>query len=255
MSSQTGAPPESLARGIEIGASPNVPSATLAVQQAARDQNPTSSSRISYPRQSFRVTLPTFFVTIFSHSVRVELKRRVSRSLVPKHHSAQSISFNMPMAVGPVSAPAELEVPVPKGADADLSLAGLPGSLPTTLDTEALNAASKILHVIDRYRLRKTPGAPVRADEGALKFLAVIYSHVRAGEAVPMCLPAFPFKSPNSSTKVLGKLPDRAEELALAHLNGLCLAIGDIYPPGAKLTIISDGLVYNGKPTLSASLY
>ncbi|POR36253.1 Spore wall maturation protein DIT1 [Tolypocladium paradoxum] len=124
-------------------------------------------------------------------------------------------------------------------------LESLSGSLPTVVDTDALDTASKILHIIDRYRLKRSPSAPAKAGEGAFKFLAVIYSHVRAGEVVPMCLPAFPFKSPNTSVKVLGKLPDRAEELALAHLNGLCKAIADVHPPGAKLTIISDGLVYN----------
>lgn len=62
-----------------------------------------------------------------------------------------------------------------------------------------------------------------------------------------MCLPAFPFKSPNTQSKVLGRLPDKGEEFAMAHLNGLCLAVKDIYPPGAKLTIVSDGLVYNGE--------
>ncbi|KAL6699452.1 Pyoverdine/dityrosine biosynthesis domain-containing protein [Trichoderma pleuroticola] len=118
-------------------------------------------------------------------------------------------------------------------------------SLTTGVDAAALETASKILHIIDRYRLKRSVDAAAKADEGALKFLALIYTHVKAGDVVPMCLPAFPFKSPNSQSKVLGKLPDRAEELALAHLNGLCLAIRDIYPPGANLTIISDGLVYN----------
>lgn len=119
-------------------------------------------------------------------------------------------------------------------------------SLTTGVDAVALETASKVLHIIDRYRLKRSVDTAAKADEGALKFLALIYTHVKAGEVVPMCLPAFPFKSPNSQSKVLGKLPDRAEELALAHLNGLCLAIQDIYPPGANLTIISDGLVYNG---------
>lgn len=64
---------------------------------------------------------------------------------------------------------------------------------------------------------------------------------------MPLCLPAFPFKSPNTQSKVLGKLPDKGEEFALAHLNGLCLAVKDIYEPGAELVIISDGLVYNGE--------
>ncbi|KAK5996448.1 Isocyanide synthase xanB [Cladobotryum mycophilum] len=118
-------------------------------------------------------------------------------------------------------------------------------SLTAAVDGSALETASRILNIIDRYRLRRSGNTSAKADEGALKFLALIYSHVKSGIAVPMCLPAFPFKSPNSVNKVLGKLPDRAEELALAHLNGLCLAVKDIYPPGAKLTIISDGLVYN----------
>lgn len=69
---------------------------------------------------------------------------------------------------------------------------------------------------------------------------------LQVNKPVPMCLPAFPFKSPNSKSKVLGKLPDKGEEMALAHLNGICLAVKDIYPPGARLVIISDGLVYNG---------
>ncbi|KJZ69000.1 hypothetical protein HIM_11602 [Hirsutella minnesotensis 3608] len=123
--------------------------------------------------------------------------------------------------------------------------AGILGSLPGTVDIAALETASKVLAIIGRYRLEKQQNALEKGDEGSLKFLAIIYSHVRAGQTIPMCLPAFPFKSPNSSTKVLGQLPDRAEVMALAHLNGICLAIKDVYPPGAQITIISDGLVYN----------
>jgi pyoverdine/dityrosine biosynthesis protein Dit1 len=121
-------------------------------------------------------------------------------------------------------------------------------SLTAGVDAVAFETASKVLHIIDRYRLKQPTSAAAKADEGALKFLALIYTHVKAGESVPLCLPGFPFKSPNLQSKVLGKLPDRAEELSLAHLNGLCLAIQDIYSPGANLTIISDGLVYNGTP-------
>lgn len=114
------------------------------------------------------------------------------------------------------------------------------------VDASIIDTSAKILQIIDRYRLRKSKGTGAKEDEGRLKFLTLIYSHVKAGQPVPMCLPAFPFKSPNSTLKVLGTLPDKAEEFALAHLNGLCQSIGDVYPPGAKLTIISDGLVYNG---------
>lgn len=114
------------------------------------------------------------------------------------------------------------------------------------MDTSVLETSAAILHIIDKYRLRSGNGTGSSDDEGRFKFLTITYKHVKAGRPVPMCLPAFPFKSPNSTRKVLGVLPDKAEEFALAHLNGLCHAIEGVYPPGAKLTIISDGLVYNG---------
>lgn len=130
-------------------------------------------------------------------------------------------------------------------------------SVPSTAPTEKLTGlqlahletASQILAIISRYKLAKN--AFLAKTQGGVNFLAQIHSRVAAGEAILMCLPAFPFKSPNNSTKVLGRLPDKAEEFALAHLNGLCAAIGDIYEPGARLMIVSDGLVYNGTISLA----
>lgn len=57
-------------------------------------------------------------------------------------------------------------------------------------------------------------------------------------------LPAFPAKSPNLS-KVLGPLPDLGERLSLQHLNSLCARIAQLYAPGAKITICSDGRVFS----------
>ncbi|KAJ6097001.1 hypothetical protein N7486_007747 [Penicillium sp. IBT 16267x] len=76
-------------------------------------------------------------------------------------------------------------------------------------------------------------------------FLAVITRYVVKGERIQACLPAFPFKSANKVYKVLGRLPDKAEELALERLNMLCLRIQEIYAPGAEIVIISDGITYN----------
>jgi pyoverdine/dityrosine biosynthesis protein Dit1 len=58
--------------------------------------------------------------------------------------------------------------------------------------------------------------------------VAIVYRAVKNKEPVRMVLPTFPFKSPNSNTEVLGALPDKAEEISLAHLNGLCAAVNDI---------------------------
>ncbi|RGP81180.1 hypothetical protein FLONG3_717 [Fusarium longipes] len=117
--------------------------------------------------------------------------------------------------------------------------------LTAAIDPASLETSNKILDIIGRYRMKLGKNASSQADESTLKFIALIYTHVKARNAVPLCLPAFPFKSPNFRSKTLGRLPDKGEEIALAHLNGLCNAISDVYPPGAKLTIISDGLVYN----------
>ena len=67
-----------------------------------------------------------------------------------------------------------------------------------------------------------------------------------ARSRVEACLPAFPFKSTNKVYKVLGTLPDKAEELALERLNSICVRVKEIYIPGARITIISDGITYNG---------
>ncbi|KAM0251263.1 hypothetical protein ACHAQJ_008296 [Trichoderma viride] len=113
------------------------------------------------------------------------------------------------------------------------------------LDHSHIDMAAKIIEVIYRYQNRRAGSEGIESDIGLLAGLAQAYSHVKANQPVKMCLPAFPFKSPNTKVKVLGRVPDKAEEYALAHLNGLCAAIKDVYPPGAELTIISDGIVYN----------
>lgn len=115
-----------------------------------------------------------------------------------------------------------------------------------TLNSQVWTASQRILDVIFRYKSPVPKDTIDRSDEGAIKSLAIIYKTVKAQQPVRMALPAFPFKSPNAQSKVLGILPDKAEDVALAHLNGMCAAIKEIYDPGAMLIIVSDGLVYNG---------
>ena len=51
----------------------------------------------------------------------------------------------------------------------------------------------------------------------------------------------------NRVDKVVGKLPDLGEELALARLHSLCEDIAAVYQHGAEITIATDGLVFNGE--------
>lgn len=124
---------------------------------------------------------------------------------------------------------------------------GAPPRADLQLDASHAKTAALIFSIINRYAFPEK-GSSEEGPSKDTKFLDQIYSRVANAEPIFMCLPAFPFKSPNTTTKVLGRLPDKAEEFALAHLNGLCRAIEDVYCPGAKLRIISDGLVYNGMP-------
>jgi pyoverdine/dityrosine biosynthesis protein Dit1 len=103
-----------------------------------------------------------------------------------------------------------------------------------------------ILNVFLEYALNKFECSSDRFEDSADGFLSVIDWFVSGGRPVQACLPAFPFKSANKVYKVLGSLPDKAEELALERLNTMCMRIQEIYPPGAEVTIISDGITYNG---------
>lgn len=113
----------------------------------------------------------------------------------------------------------------------------------STVGVEEMALASRILTIINRYKL---PARDGQLEKPNTNFLNQVASRISRSEPILMCLPAFPFKSPNTSSKVLGTLPDKAEDFALAHLNGLCAAISHIYQHGARLCIVSDGLVYNG---------
>jgi hypothetical protein len=129
-----------------------------------------------------------------------------------------------------------------------LGIAGLPqvhAQVPH-ITMEVRSVSHLILDIVFEYALNKFDDSKERLAAGEAKFLAVIDQFVKAGKPVDSCLPAFPFKSANKVYKVLGDLPDKAEELALERLNTMCVRIRDVYKPGARVTIISDGITYNG---------
>jgi len=80
---------------------------------------------------------------------------------------------------------------------------------------------------------------------GRAKFFNGVKFFVERSLPVEFILPAFPFKSLNTEYKVLGKLPDKGEELAMQTLMGLCLAIERVYAPGANVNIVSDGTIFS----------
>ncbi|KAF5250788.1 hypothetical protein FANTH_4060 [Fusarium anthophilum] len=88
-------------------------------------------------------------------------------------------------------------------------------------ETDGISA--RILAIIFDYALDKFDDSRERLALGMVNFLSTINNFVMAEEPVDMCLPGFPFKSANKINKVLGFLPDKAEELALQRLDTMCL--------------------------------
>jgi pyoverdine/dityrosine biosynthesis protein Dit1/AcrR family transcriptional regulator len=114
-------------------------------------------------------------------------------------------------------------------------------------DPAHFTLAERLLRDLFRYR-RLQPGAGGCGAEPCPQCLALhrprVEACLAAGEPLHLVLPAFPAKSANVR-KVTGALPDLGEELALRFLQERCDAIREIYSPGARLTICSDGRVFN----------
>lgn len=114
-------------------------------------------------------------------------------------------------------------------------------------DSSHFTLAENILRNLFRHR-RLQPGSDACAKEPCAQCLAMhlprVQDAIAAGEAIHMVLPAFPAKSANPQ-KTTGALPDLGEELALRFLQERCDEIARYYPPGARLTICSDGRVFN----------
>lgn len=133
-------------------------------------------------------------------------------------------------------------------------LAGLTGVdriirplLAADAQSEASVLATQILGRLFRYR-RLLPEAGDCATTPCEQCFALHLPRLRrailAGERLHLLLPAFPAKSP-SPRKVVGRLPDMAEEQALRFLDRICAEITDLYPHGVRLTICSDGHVFS----------
>lgn len=91
---------------------------------------------------------------------------------------------------------------------------------------------------------RVLPGTPQGLTPAAEALhLPRVEAFVRAGAPIELVLPAFPAKAPNP-LKVLGPLPDLAERRGLERLSELLDSLSEVWKPGARMTICSDGHVF-----------
>jgi pyoverdine/dityrosine biosynthesis protein Dit1/AcrR family transcriptional regulator len=111
------------------------------------------------------------------------------------------------------------------------------------VDFDVARRLAKLI-MLHRKVLRTGPDDPATPDEQSIALqLPKLHYYISQGLPIHLILPAFPAKSPNPH-KVLGKLPDLGEEIALTFLQSLCDDIRQVYAPGARISICADGRVF-----------
>lgn len=110
-----------------------------------------------------------------------------------------------------------------------------------------------ILAVFQGYRMN-----PLSIDQyetvGKQKLRERLTPFVLAMKPIKFSIMGFPMKSPNSRDKVIGVLPDMAEQATLDNFKSFVTAIKAVYPPGAIISIISDGFAFNNVMEVSDSI-
>lgn len=111
----------------------------------------------------------------------------------------------------------------------------------------ALELATEIL--TDVMQFRRTAGphsdcATIPCPACLAPHLQKVITAIENNAPITFVLPAFPGKSPNPA-KVLGPLPDMAEQRALEFLGHLCERVRKLHAPGARVILCSDGRVFS----------
>lgn len=109
--------------------------------------------------------------------------------------------------------------------------------------TDGHRMAHKITEIFDR-ELRNVTDDDMWFKGGQQYFTERVAFFTARHAPIQACLPAFPCKSSNTN-KVAGTRPDKGEEMAMRRLMDVAGMIGDIYPPGIKFWIVSDGHVFS----------
>jgi pyoverdine/dityrosine biosynthesis protein Dit1 len=106
------------------------------------------------------------------------------------------------------------------------------------------HVTTNILETFNRYRM-----APTAIDEYESKGKQILSERVdtfvQRNEPIKFAMLGFPFKSTNTRDKVFGPLPDLGEELTVKNFEAFNKEITGIYAPGVKITVASDGYVFN----------
>ncbi|KAJ2895708.1 pyoverdine dityrosine biosynthesis protein [Zalerion maritima] len=116
-------------------------------------------------------------------------------------------------------------------------------TVPSIITPEVEATSNKLTDMFDTTLRYNVPGDMWKA-QGRDVFYTRIEYFVSRNMPIELVLPAFPCKSSNTD-KVTGPKPDRGEELALRRLHNFVAELEQLYKPGGKLLIVSDGHVFS----------
>lgn len=102
----------------------------------------------------------------------------------------------------------------------------------------------QVLDIFDDFRMDPTP-----IDEydsvGKERLKQQMLLYINAGVPIEFRMLGYPFKSNNIRDKVIGTLPDLGEQLSLENFMEFHRRVQEVYTPGVRITLISDGIVFN----------
>lgn len=115
-----------------------------------------------------------------------------------------------------------------------------------------METVDKVIKVFEQFRMAaeandefESTGKSVLREK-MVKFVAL-------NQPIKFSILGFPMKSPNTRDKVIGTLPDMAEQLTIETFKDFNSKVSEVYPPGIILSVVSDGLVFNDIMEVSES--
>lgn len=107
-----------------------------------------------------------------------------------------------------------------------------------------MQQVENVLNAFEAFRMQPTAIDEYEA-KGKNILREKLLPFINKWQPIKFVMLGFPFKSGNTRDKVLGKLPDMAEEVTIANFASFNKAIKQIYEPGAVIQIVNDGLMFN----------
>ena len=106
------------------------------------------------------------------------------------------------------------------------------------------NLVPGVLKAFELFKMKPTPNDQY-GEVGRLALVNQLLQPMHVNSPIEVVMMGYPMKSPNNRDKVLGTLPDLAEEVSFQNFAKFSEEIKKVYSPGVKISIVSDGYVFN----------